>query len=173
MPVFFTRALPLSLSRRPGSPVAESLPRMPLSPLSAPWAFPVSSTPSALAVDQSVRTHARRRISRPLHPPMRSPPFLEPHQCPVHTPHLISRSFALSRALPTPSVAARDTRPRSRPSSSPETAPSLPELRPKVRHPSSCPISLLCPVLGQFWHHRCSAAAVRRARAVAGRFSLV
>jgi hypothetical protein len=72
-------------------------------------------------------------------------PFLEPCQCPAHTPHLIWRSFTLSRALPTPPAAARDPRPRSRPSSSLETAPSPPELRPEVRHLSPCPISLIAP----------------------------
>jgi hypothetical protein len=147
----------LSLSRGLGSPVAEPLPRAPLSSLSAPWACPVSSAPSALAVDRRVRIHARRRVSRPRRPPTCTAPFLEPRQCPAHTPRLISHSFTLSRALPTPPAAVGDPRPRSRPSSSPETAPSLPELRPEVRHPSSCPISLiaLCvrpispsPVLG-------------------------
>jgi hypothetical protein len=44
-------------------------------------------------------------------------------------PHLISRSTALSRALPTPPAAAGDPRPRSRPPNSPETAPILPEVR--------------------------------------------
>jgi hypothetical protein len=76
--VFFTRALPLSLSRGPGSQVAEPLPRVPLSSLSAPWACPVSSAPSTLAVDRRVRTRTRRRISRPQRPPTRPAPFLEP-----------------------------------------------------------------------------------------------
>jgi hypothetical protein len=146
-PVFFARSLPLSLSRGPGSPVVESLPRAPLSSLSAPWACPVSSAPSALAVDRRVRTCACRRISRPRRPPTRPAPFLEPRQCPAHTPHLISLNCTLSRALPTPPAAAGDPHPRSRPSSSPETAPSLPELRPEVRHPSPCPISPVRPPL--------------------------
>jgi hypothetical protein len=72
-------------------------------------------------------------------------PFLEPRPCPVHTPRLISLSFTLSRALPTPPAAAGDPRPRSQPSSSSKTVPSLPELHPEVRHPSSCPISLIVP----------------------------
>jgi hypothetical protein len=72
-------------------------------------------------------------------------PFLEPRQCPTHTPRLTSLDFTLSRALPTPPAAAGDPRPRSRPSSSLETAPSLPELRPEVRHPFPCPISLIAP----------------------------
>jgi hypothetical protein len=113
--------------------------------LSAPCACPVSFAPSTLAVDRRVRTRARRRISRPRRPPTRPAPFLEPRQCPAHTPRLISLSFALSRALPTPPAAAGDPRPRSRPSSSTETAPSLPELRPEVRHPSPCPISPIAP----------------------------
>jgi hypothetical protein len=139
------RAPSLSLSRRPSPPVAEPLPRTPLSPLSTPWTLPVSSAPSTLTVDQHVRSHARRRISRPRRPPTRPAPFIEPRKCLAHTPHLISRSFALSRALPTPPATARDPRPRSQPSSSPETAPSLPELRPEVRHLSPCPISLITP----------------------------
>jgi hypothetical protein len=143
--VFFTHALPLSLSHGPGSPVAEPLPRSSLSSLSVPWAYPVSSAPSALAVDLCVRTRAHRRISRPRRPPTRPTPFLEPRQCPAHTPRLISLSFTLSRALPTPPATAEDPRPCSQPSSSPETAPSLLELRPEVRHPSPCPISPIAP----------------------------
>jgi hypothetical protein len=145
VPVSFTRVLPLSLSRGPGSPTVEPLPRAPLSSLSAPWACPVSSAPSALAVDRRVRTCARRRISRPRRPPTRPAPFLEPYQCPAHTPRLISLSFTLSRALPMPPAAAGVPCPRSRPTSSPEIAPSLPELRPEVRHPSPCPISSIVP----------------------------
>jgi hypothetical protein len=173
-PVFLpARSLSLPLSHRPGSPVAESLPRAPLSSLSASWACPVSSAPSALAVDRRVRTRAHRRISRPRRPPMRPAPFLEPRQCPTHTPRLISHNSALSRALPTPPAAVGDPRPRSWPSSSAETAPSLPELHPEVRHPSPCPIPLLRPVFGQFHLRRCSAVAVCRAHVVAGRFSPV
>jgi hypothetical protein len=119
---------------------------VPLSSLSAPWACPVSSAPSVLAVDRRVRIRARRRISRPRLPPTRPAPFLEPRQFPAHIPRLISHSFTLSRALPMPPAAtARDPHPRSRPSSLPETAPSLPELRPEVRHPSPCPISPIAP----------------------------
>jgi hypothetical protein len=139
------RAPSLSLSRGPRSPVTELLPCAPLSSLSAPWACPVSSAPSALAMDWRVRTRARLRISRPRHPPTRPAPFLEPRQCPAHTPRLISLSFTLSRALLTPPAAAGDPRPCSRPSSSPETAPSLTELRPEVRHLSPCPISSVAP----------------------------
>jgi hypothetical protein len=142
---FSSPAHSLSLSRGPGSLVAEPLPRAPLSSLSSPWACPVSSAPSALAVDRRMRTRARRRISRPRRPPTRPAPFLEPRQCPTHTPCLIFLSFTLSHALPTPPAAAGDPRQCSRPSSSLETAPSLPELRPEVRHPSPCPISPIAP----------------------------
>jgi hypothetical protein len=161
------RALSLSLSARWGRSVGASFPspacspslsvsrtriasrraiaRTPLSSLPAPWASPISSVFSALAVDRRVCTCARHRVSRPRRPPTRPAPFIEPCQCPAHTPHLISRSFTLSRALPTPPAAAGDPRLRSRPSSSPETAPSLPELRPEVRHLFPCPISLIVP----------------------------
>jgi hypothetical protein len=122
---------------------AELLPlHVPFS-LSASWACLVSSAFPTPVVDQRVRTRARRRVSRSRRPPTCLAPFLEPRQCPAHTPCLISLDFTLSRALPTPPAAAGDPRPRSRPSSSSETAPSVPELRPEVRHPSSCPISLI------------------------------
>jgi hypothetical protein len=136
-------SLCVCVSRGPGTPVAEPLPRAPLSSLSAPWACPISS--AALTVDRRVRTRARHRISRPRPPPTRPAPFLEPCQCPAHAPRLISHIFTLSRALPTPPATTRDPHPRSRPSSSPETTPSLPELRPEVRHPSPCPISPITP----------------------------
>jgi hypothetical protein len=144
-PVSCTRAFPLSLSRGPGSPVVEPLPRASLFSLSAPWASPVTSAPFTLTVDQPVRTHARHRISRPRRPPTRPAPFLEPRQCPALAPCLISHTLALSRALPSPPAASGDPRLRPRPSSSPESAPSLPELRPEVRHPSPCPISPIAP----------------------------
>jgi hypothetical protein len=96
------RSLSLSLSCGLGLPVAAPLPRVPLSSLSAPWACPASSARSALAVDRRMRTRARRRISRPRRPPTRPAPFLEPRQCPAHTPCLISHGFTLSRTLPTP-----------------------------------------------------------------------
>jgi hypothetical protein len=86
----------LSLSRGPGPPVAEPLPCTPLSPLSTPWTLPVSSAPSALAVDRRVRTCARHRSSLPRRPPTRLPPFIEPRQCPTHTP---SPHFAQLRPL--------------------------------------------------------------------------
>jgi hypothetical protein len=132
VPVFFpTRSLSLSVSR------ARSASRRAVAP-HAPFS-------SLCAVDRRVRTRARRWISRPRRPPTRPAPFLEPRQCPTHTPHLISRSFALSRALLTLPAAAGDPRPRSQPSNSLETAPSLSELRPEVRHLSPCPISLNAP----------------------------
>jgi hypothetical protein len=139
------RAPFLSLSHGPGSPFAEPLPRAPLSSLSALWACPVGSTPSALAVDRRVRTRARHWISHPRRPPTHPTLFLEPRQCPAHTPRLISHSFTLSRALPTPPATAGDLCLRSRPSSSPKTAPSLPELRPEVRQSSPCPNSPIVP----------------------------
>jgi hypothetical protein len=142
---FPSPARSLSLSRGPRSPAAEPLPRTPLSSLSAPWASLVSSAFFALAVDQRVRTRARRRVSRPRRPPTRPAPFLEPRQCPTLAPRHISHTLALSRVLPSSPDAAGDPSPRSRPSSSLETAPSLPELRPEVRHPSPCPISLIAP----------------------------
>jgi hypothetical protein len=138
------RSISLSVSRPRIASRRAIAPRAPFS-LSAPWACPVSSTPSALVVDRRMHNRARRRISRPRRPPTRLAPFLEPRQCPAHTPRLISLSFTLSRALPTPLATAGDPRPCSRPSSLPETAPSLPELRPEVRHPSPCPISPIVP----------------------------
>jgi hypothetical protein len=106
----------------------------------------LSALPSSrVAVDRRMRTRARHRVSRPRRPPTRPTLFLEPRQCPTHTPHLISHTLALSSALPSPPAAAGDPRPCSRPSSSPETAPSLPELRPMVRHLFPCPISLIAP----------------------------
>jgi hypothetical protein len=90
------------------------------------------------------RAHSRTSPgSRPRRPPTHPTSFLEPRQCPALAPRLISHTLALSRTMPSPPYTAGDLRPRSRPSSSPETAPRLPELRPEVRHPSLCPISLI------------------------------
>jgi hypothetical protein len=166
-----SRAPSLSLPRGPGSLAVEPLPRASLFSLSMLWACLVSSAFPALAVDRRVRTRARCRVSRPRRPPTRPAPFIKPRQCPVHTPHLISCSFTLSRALPSPPDVAGDLRPRPRPSSSPETAPSLLELRSEG---DTCPraqFSLSRSVLGQFHPRRCSATAVRRARTVTGRLS--
>jgi hypothetical protein len=77
------------------------------------------------------RAHSRTSPGFSATTPARPALYLEPRQCPAHIPHLISRSFALSRALPSPLAAVGDPRPCSRPSSSPETAPSLLELRPR------------------------------------------
>jgi hypothetical protein len=134
----------LSLSHGPGPPVAEPLPRVPLSSLSV--------------VDPTCQFRPLRARCGPARaysctspdfsattPPTRPAPFLEPRQCPAHTPHPISRSFILSRTLPMPPAAAGDLHPRSRPSNSPETAPSLLELRPEVRHLCPCPISPIAP----------------------------
>jgi hypothetical protein len=135
----------LSLSRGPSSPVPSRCPRaspflslhrgsalsVPPSPLS-PWIAACALTHVVGFLGHDARPHAQL-------------PFLEPRQCPTHTPRLISIDFTLSRALPMPPAAAGDPHPRSRPSSSPETAPSLPELCPEVRHPSPCPISLIAP----------------------------
>jgi hypothetical protein len=138
------RSLSLSVSRARFASAEPLPPRVPFS-LSASWACIVSSAFPAPAVDRRVRTRARRRVSRPRRPPTRPASFLEPRQCPVHTPHHISLSFTLFRALPSPPDAVGDPSPRSRPSSSPETVPSLPELCPEVRHLSPCPISLIAP----------------------------
>jgi hypothetical protein len=142
----FARSLSLSLSvlRVRFASRRAVAPRVPFT-LSAPWTCLVSSAFLAPAVDQRVRTRARRWVFRPRHPHTRSALFLEPRQCLAHTPHLISHNFTLSRALPSPPATTEDPRPCSRPSSSSETAPSLPKFRPEVRHPSPCPISLITP----------------------------
>jgi hypothetical protein len=172
------RALPLSLAAQWGRPVGASFlrpfalslsvlrarfasaeplpPRVPFS-LFASWTCLVNSAFPALAVDRRLRTHARRRVSRPRRPPtrpallFRAPPVPRAHPS-THFArlHPLSRSaHATSRRRPGPAFW---------PSSSPETAPSLPELRPEVRHPSPCPISLIVrcvrpispsPVLGR------------------------
>jgi hypothetical protein len=139
-----TRSLPLSVSRAQFASCRVVAPRVPFS-LSVSWACLVSFAFPGLAMDRRVHTQARRQISRPRRPPTCPAPFLEPRQCPTHTPRLISLSFTLSRALPMPPATTGDPRPCSWPSSSPETAPSLPELRPEVRHPSPCPISPIAP----------------------------
>jgi hypothetical protein len=191
------RARPPSLASQWGQPVGASfLPRV--LPLSLCLAGPVHQSPSrcpacpfllSLRVDPTCQfrpLHTRRGPARVhsrtspdfsattlAHAPTRPAPFLEPRQCPAHTPRLISHSFTLSRALPTLPAATGDPRPRSRPSSSSETAPSLPELHPEVRHLSCAQFPLLHPMFGQFHLRRCSVAAVRRARTVTGRFSPV
>jgi hypothetical protein len=92
------------------------------------------------------RAHSRTSPGFSATTPAHAPnSLLEPRQCPAHTPHLISHTLALSRALPSPPDTVGDSSPCSRPFSSPETTPGLPELRPEVRHPSTCPISLIAP----------------------------
>jgi hypothetical protein len=102
---FFTRAPLLSLPRGPYSPVAEPLPRAPLSSLSAPRTCFVRSAPPALAVDRRVCTRACRRISWRRCPPTRPAPFLEPCQCPALAPRLISRSAHTANSLRRPAPA--------------------------------------------------------------------
>jgi hypothetical protein len=145
VPVSFARSLSLSFCLT--GPVRQCRAIAPARPflLTALWACPVSSVPSALAVDRRMRTRTRRRVSRSRHPPTRPAPLLRAPPVPRAHPSPHFARFTLSRALPTPPAAAGDPRPRSQPSSSPETAPSLPELRPEVRHPSSCPISSIAP----------------------------
>jgi hypothetical protein len=142
-PVSFARALPLSLCLT--GPDRQSSSRCPERPsfLSLRRGPALSASPSPrVAVDRRMRTRARQWVSQPRRPPTHLAPFIEPCQCPAHTPHLISHTLTpLSRSV----LAAGDPRPCPRPSSSSETAPSLPELRPEVRHPSSCPISLIVP----------------------------
>jgi hypothetical protein len=139
------RSLSLSLSRGPSSPVPSGCPRAsPFLSLRA-WACLVGSAFPALAMDRRVRTHARRRVSRPRRPPMRPAPLFRAPPVPRANPRLTSLDFILSCALPMLPAAVGDPRPHSRPSSSPETAPSLPELHPEVRHLSQCPISSIVP----------------------------
>jgi hypothetical protein len=80
------RSLSLSLSvSRAQFASAEPLPPHVLFSLSVSWACLVSSAFFALAVDRRVRTHARRRVSRPRRPPTHPTPFLEPASAP-HSP---------------------------------------------------------------------------------------
>jgi hypothetical protein len=79
------RSLSLSLSRGPGPPVTEPLPRTPPSPLSAAWTLPISSAPSALAVDRRVRTSPDFSATTPAHAPsslLRAPPVPRAHPSP-------------------------------------------------------------------------------------------
>jgi hypothetical protein len=155
-PVFFTRALPLSLClvgpdrQSPSRCPARSFSSLSLCALDPPCQFrPLRArrgperAHSRTSPDFSATTHAHTPNSL-----LRAP--LVPRACP--SPHF-AQLHPLSR-----SAHAGDPRPRSRPSSSPETAPSLPELCPEVRHPSLCPIFpiALCarpispsPVLGR------------------------
>jgi hypothetical protein len=141
----FLRPFALSLSRGPGSPVSSRCPRAsPFLSLQRGPALSVPPSPLSPWTDECALAHVTGFLSHDARPRAQLP-FLEPCQCLAHTPRLISLNFALSRALPMPSAAAGDPHPCSRPSSSPETAPGLTELRPEVRDPSPCPISLITP----------------------------
>jgi hypothetical protein len=96
---------------------------------------------------------------------LRAPPVPHAHPSP-HSAQLcpLSRSAHAASRRRRPAPAFPTIR-------SPETAPSPSELCLEVRHPSRAQFPLLCPMLGQFRLRRCSAAAVRHAHAVAGRFS--
>jgi hypothetical protein len=138
------RSLSLSVSRARSASRRDVAPHAPFSSLYT--VDPTCQFRTLRACRGPARAHSRTSLdfsaTTLAHAPsslLRAPPVPRAH------PHLILRSFALSRALPTPLAAAGDPQPRSRPSSSPKTAPSLPELRPKVRHPSLCPISLIAP----------------------------
>jgi hypothetical protein len=132
-----------SLSRGPSSPIVEPLPRAsPFLSMCRGPALSVPPSPRSPWTGACALAHVTGFLGHDSRPLVQLP-FLEPCQCPAHTPRLISHT--LSRALLSPPDAAGDQRLRSRPCSSPETVPSLPELCPKVRHPSSCPISLIAP----------------------------
>jgi hypothetical protein len=171
-PVYFARSLSLSLSlfRGPGSPVPNRCPCAP--PFLSLRRGPSLSDPPSPCPPWTGAC-ALAHVTRFLGHDARPAPFLESHQCPMHTPHLISLGFTLSRALPTPPAATEDSRPCSRPSSSPETAPGLIELCPEVRHPSLCSISLIAPYIHPISPSPVLDRGVCRARAVAGRFSPV
>jgi hypothetical protein len=141
----FLRPFALSLSRGPSSPVPSRCPRTsPFLSLRCGPAVSVPPSPLSPWTGECALAHVAGFLSHDARPRAQLP-FLEPRQCPAHTPRLTSLDFTLFRVLPTPLAAARDLLPRSRPSSSPETTPSLPELRHEVRHPSSCPISSIVP----------------------------
>jgi hypothetical protein len=161
-----------SLPCGPALPDADSLPRALALSISAQWASPVNFALPALAVDQRERTRARHRNSWPRRPPMRPSSLFEPCPRPHSLPRLISHSPALSRALPTPSDLAGDPRPPPRSSSSPEAPPSDHEPRPEVRHLLPCSISPVMLSRRPISASLVSVVAVRRALAVAGRFSL-
>jgi hypothetical protein len=108
---YFARTLPLSLSRGPGSPVVEPLPRASLFSPSAPWANPVSS---AFSARRRGPAHAHSRTSpgfsatTPTHTPnslLIAPPVPHTHPSPhfAHS-HPLSRSAlaARRRRRPTP-----------------------------------------------------------------------
>jgi hypothetical protein len=141
-PVYFTCSLSVSrtqiASRRA---VAPSVPLFSLCTVGQPYQLcPLRASPWTGAC---ALVHVARYLGHDAaHAP--SSLFIAPPVPRTH-PHLISHSFILSRALPSPLATTGDPRSCSRPSSSPEIAPSLPELRSEVRHPSPCPISLIAP----------------------------
>jgi hypothetical protein len=95
---FFSTARALSLSRGPRSPVVESLPRASLFSLSAPWASPVSSTLSALAVDGACAlTHVAGFLGHDAHPHVQLPSY-SPTYAP-RTPLTLFRAASPSLAL--------------------------------------------------------------------------
>ena len=105
------RSTSLSLSRGPGSQVPNRCPPHAPFSLSTPWACLVRSAFLTPAVDQRVRTRARRRVSRPRRPPTHPAPFLEPraHLSPHFAQlHPLSRSALASsrRRRPTPAFLA-------------------------------------------------------------------
>jgi hypothetical protein len=85
------RSLSLSLSRRPGSPVIEPLPRASLLSLSAPWASPVCS---ALSTRRRGRAHAHSRTS---------PGFSG--TTPAHAPNPLLIALLVPRTHPSPHFA--------------------------------------------------------------------
>jgi hypothetical protein len=115
VPVSFARSLSLSLCL--AGPVRQCRAVVPARPflLTVSWACPISSTPSALAVDRRVRTRARRRVSRSRHPPTRPAPLLRAPPVPRAHPsphfaqlHPLSRfaHAASHRRRPTPAFPA-------------------------------------------------------------------
>jgi hypothetical protein len=123
-------ALSLSLSLRHGT--ALSAPR--------------SSRP--LWTSARALTHVRRD-PRPHRSPTR-PTSFEHRPRPHSLPRPISRSVALTRALPTPLDLAGDPRPSCRSSSPPEATLGHPKLRPELRHPFPCLVFLFTPTSSQF-----------------------
>jgi hypothetical protein len=125
-----SRACPLSLAHCPVGPICRCQLLHPLSPslslyLAGPLCQSLSCCParplfSLCAMDPPCQFRLPRASRGPARAHSRTSPgfsattpptclafFLEPYQHPAHTPHLISHSFALSRALPTPPAAAR------------------------------------------------------------------
>jgi hypothetical protein len=141
----FALSLSLSLSRGPSSPVPSRCPRAsPFLSLRHGPALSVPPSPLSPWTGECALAHVAGFLGHDARPRTQLP-FLEPRQCPAHTPRLTSLNFTLSCALPMPPTTIGGPRLHSWPSSSPKTAPSLPELRPEVRHPSPCPISSIAP----------------------------